>query len=87
MEVWVDIAKTFGPSAAILVAVLVYHAKAVEKHAKVIEKKDAEIARVQELRVKESKDVSDKMIEHDNKSMTTLHGVDKTLSMLIDRIR
>lgn len=80
MEVFLEIAKTFGVPTAILAIVLIYHAR-------VVKEKDAELARVNELRVSESKSVSDKMIEHDNKSLTTWHEVDKTLQLLIERIR
>lgn len=80
MEVWLDIATRFGVPTAILVIVLLYHAK-------VVEKKDVELARVNELRVNESRAVADKMIERDGKYLATFAEVDKTLSMLSDRIR
>ena len=91
MELWVDIATRFGMPTAILAIVLIYHARVVKEKdaalALVNELKDKELARVNELRVNESQAVSDKMIERDMKSLTTWHEVDKTLGLLIERIK
>jgi len=80
MEAWIDIATRFGVPTAILGIVLLYHAR-------VVKEKDVELARVNELRVNESRAVSDKMIERDGKYLATFAEVDKTMSMLIDRMR
>jgi hypothetical protein len=80
MEVWLDVASRFGVPTAILAIVLLYHAR-------VVKEKDVELARVNELRVTESKAVADKMIERDEKYLSTFAEVDKTLSMLTERIK
>jgi len=80
MEVWLDVASRFGVPTAILAIVLLYHAR-------VVKEKDGELARVNELRVTESKAVADKMIERDEKYLSTFAEVDKTLSMLTERIK
>ena len=80
MEVWLDVASRFGVPTAILAIVLLYHAR-------VVKEKDVELARVNDLRVTESKAVADKMIERDEKYLSTFAEVDKTLSMLTERIK
>ena len=77
---WVDIATRLGVPTAILVAVLYYHVR-------IVREKDAELARVNEQRVAESKAHAERMYERE-KTQTELFGeVDKTLTLLLERIR
>jgi len=80
MEIWLDIAKTFGVPTAILVIVLVYHAR-------VVKEKDAELARVNELRVKESKDLADLLLVRDKGFLELLGEVDKTMTIMLERLK
>lgn len=80
VELWLDIAKTFGVPTAILVIVLVYHAR-------VVKDKDAELARVNELRVKESKDLADLLLVRDKGFLELLAEVDKTMTIMLERLK
>jgi hypothetical protein len=74
-----DVATRFGVPVAILGVVLVYHAK-------VIRAKDAELARINDLRVEESKKVTDKMIERDGAYLEMMGDIDKTLTVIGERM-
>lgn len=91
MEVWVDLASRFGVPTAILIIVLLYHARVVKEKDAELSKmnaaKDAELSRVNELRVKESKELADKMLGRDTRFLELLSDVDKTLSTVLERIR
>jgi hypothetical protein len=80
MEPWIDIASRFGLPVAMLAAFAWYHAR-------VVKEKDGELSRINELRVKESRELSDKLVERDKTFLDMLNEVDKTLSMLLDRIK
>jgi hypothetical protein len=98
MEVFLDVATRFGVPTAILIVVFVYHARVVKDHAALIKEKDvelarilgvkdAELARVNELRVKESQEVADRMIVRDAKYIEVLGEVDKTLTLISQRVK
>jgi len=80
MEPWVDLASRLGVPIALLAIVATYHVR-------VIREKDAELARINEMRVKESREIADKMVERDKTFLEMLGEVDRTLSMLLDRIK
>lgn len=75
-----DIAIKFGLPTAILVVVLVYHAK-------VVKAKDVELARINEMRVTESKDLADRLLGRDKAFLELIREVDKTLTIMLERER
>jgi hypothetical protein len=80
LQAWVDLTSHLGLPVAMLVAFAWYHVR-------VVKDKDAELARINENRVKESRDLSDKLVERDKDFLEMLNEVDKTLTMLADRIK
>lgn len=80
MEAWVDLATRLGLPVAMLAAFAWYHVR-------VVRDKDAELSRINEKRVDESRELSNKLVERDKTFLEMLNEVDKTLTMLADRIK
>ena len=82
-----DIVKTFGLPLALLAVFAVYHVGVVKTHAALVATKDEEIKRINELRVSESRLVTDRMIAQDEKNGAILTSIGTTMTVLADRIK
>jgi hypothetical protein len=91
VEIFLELVKSIGLPAAMIVVMGVYHAGVVKAKdaeiARVNGIKDAELSRVNELRVKESQEVSDKLIGRDAKYIEVMGEMDKTLTLVAQRIK
>lgn len=75
LPLWIELVRTLGIPIGMLVVILPYHAR-------VVREKDAELARVNELRVKEAEASSKTAMTLQAEQLTTIKEVDATLRVL-----
>lgn len=95
---WIEILRNFGVPTTFLAFFVWYHLQRQKSHETAIKAKDDEItrinkensvelSRVNELRVKEAQENANRLFQRDKESMNLLAEADKTLTMILEKLR
>lgn len=91
---WVDIVTRLGVPTAFLGFFIWFHIQRQKSHDQALKDKDAiiatkdgEITRINDLRVKEAQASSDRIFERDRETRDLLTEADKTLSMILGKLK
>lgn len=95
---WIEIVRNLGVPTTFLAFFVWYHLQRQKSHETAIRAKDdeitrinkensAELSRVNELRVKEAQENANRLFQRDKESMTLLAEADKTLTMILEKLR